>query len=84
MNAQADIWARTLMADGMLPAKARVDALHLSLATAYQIDFLLTWNCRHLANAHLMRQLHRWFEEHAGRMPLICTPDQLLERFPHG
>ena len=42
-----------------LPEKARDDALHVAIATYYKIDFLLTWNCRHLANAHFIRKLQR-------------------------
>ncbi len=43
--------ADMLVKKGGLPAKARVDALHVAIATVHGMEFLLTWNCKHIANA---------------------------------
>ena len=43
--------ARTILSKGFLPQKAFPDALHIAMATIHQIEYLLTWNCKHIANA---------------------------------
>jgi len=62
-----------------LPEKARDDALHVAIATHYKMDFLLTWNCRHLANAHLFRKLQKISFEECLVIPTICTPQEMLD-----
>lgn len=47
------------LATGSLPPAAKVDAVHLAVATLATADYLLTWNCRHLANAQILRRLER-------------------------
>jgi len=78
LNAAAETLAEALMATGALPVGAEMDALHLALATAYRADYLLTWNCKHLANAVILRQLHRQAEKAGWRLPEVCTPQQLM------
>lgn len=60
-----------------LPEKARDDALHVAIATYYKMDFLLTWNCRHLANAHFIRKLQTISFEEGLVIPTICTPQEI-------
>jgi len=69
---------RELMATGILPPAAGSDALHLVVASMHQIDFLLTWNCRHLANPHLAGKLRAFMERHEMSLPEICTPVELM------
>ena len=65
-----------------LPPKANVDVLHIACATAYDLDYLVTWNCKHIANGEVIRRL-RDFNDAAGRRtPLIVTPEALLEDEP--
>jgi hypothetical protein len=62
-----------------LPADAFPDAFHLALSVVNAVDYLLTWNCRHLANPRVMRTIT---QENAARglaVPLIVTPEQLLQ-----
>jgi hypothetical protein len=66
-----------LIKRGALPAKARVDALHLAIAAANGIEFLLTWNCRHWANATLQTKIHAACREWGYEPPVICTPFEL-------
>jgi len=63
---------------GGLPAKAIQDALHLGVAAVHGVDYLLTWNCRHLANAELMGEMSALLVEKGFRPPVVCTPDELL------
>ena len=62
-----------------LPAKANVDALHVALATVNGIDFLLTWNCTHIANAALQHKIESVCQSAGYNPPTICTPQQLME-----
>jgi predicted nucleic acid-binding protein len=71
--------AETLLAAIPLPPKAMVDALHVAFATLNGIDYLLTWNCTHLANATLRPHIERVCREHGYEPPVICTPQELLE-----
>jgi len=78
LNEPAQALAETLMGTGILPANAGLDALHLALATVYRADYLLTWNCRHLANAVMLRRLEPVAQAHGWRLAAVCTPMQLM------
>jgi hypothetical protein len=70
----ADEFLRT----GCLPTAARADAVHLAAATCAEVDFLLTWNCRHLANGQILRRLEREAERLEWKLPTVCTPLELM------
>ena len=61
-----------------LPPKAATDASHLGLAILHRIDYLLTWNCTHLANAVLQKDLHQYCAYHGLHFPIVCTPESLI------
>jgi hypothetical protein len=63
---------------GLPPRKALEDAFPIAVATAQGMDFLLTWNCKHIANAELMERLEGLCLELGYRMPKLCTPEQLM------
>ena len=73
-----DLADRLVQTGTALPAKARVDALHISAASIEGFDYLLTWNCTHIANAVLLPQVKKIVEAMGYVLPYICTPDQLL------
>lgn len=60
-----------------LPPKAATDASHLGMVILHRIDYLLTWNCTHLANAVLQKDLHQYCLYHGLHFPIVCTPDSL-------
>jgi predicted nucleic acid-binding protein len=62
-----------------LPKTARVDALHIATATVHGMDYLLTWNCRHIANAAMRKSLAAICEAAGYEIPVICTPLELIE-----
>jgi len=62
-----------------LPPKAEVDAVHIAVAAMNGIDFLLTWNCTHIANAALMHRIESICRDWGIDPPTICTPQQLME-----
>src|SRR5437879_1683540 len=71
--------ADRLVRNRVLPKRARVDALHIATSVTNGIDFLVTWNCKHLANAKLWSRIEKCCQE-AGYVPVrICTPLELLE-----
>jgi hypothetical protein len=75
--------ARLLLATGCLPPKAARDAVHLAVATAIGADYLLTWNCRHLANAQILRRLEREAQQAGRSLPHVCTPLELMGDLPY-
>lgn len=70
--------SKALVARGIIPTKAAEDALHISIATVHAMDFLLTWNCKHIANPEVQKRIALYLEERGLFLPFICTPDELL------
>jgi hypothetical protein len=60
-----------------LPPKAKMDATHVAFAIVHRMDYLLTWNCTHMANASLQKTLFEYCTYHHLHMPVICTPELL-------
>lgn len=61
-----------------LPKKATEDALHIALATVHGMDYLLTWNCKHIANAEIRNVLAAVAYDHGYGAPVVCTPEELM------
>ncbi|HMO49695.1 MAG TPA: type II toxin-antitoxin system VapC family toxin [Kiritimatiellia bacterium] len=70
--------AASLLKDGALPEKAADDALHLAIAAYHGVDYLLTWNCRHLDNAEMKPVMRSVCAIHGFACPEICTPLELM------
>lgn len=62
----------------MIPASARIDALHVATAALAGVQYLLTKNCKHIANAHQLPQIYRLLDELGLAGMLICTPIEFL------
>lgn len=71
--------AAELISRGLLPDAAADDALHLGVAAVHGMDYLLTWNCTHLANAAFRNSISFWLAEKGYDPPSVCTPDELME-----
>ncbi len=69
---------QSIIDSGLLPAKAEGDAAHIALATVHGMDILLTWNCRHIADATIVGQLRRLMKTQDHALPEIYTPEELL------
>ena len=74
----AESLTRAIMAAGILPPHALGDAAHVAVAAVHGINYLLTWNCKHLANAQIARRIGLVCEKLSHRMPIICTPEELM------
>ena len=71
--------ARKILSSGILPATADRDAAHIALASVYEMDILLSWNCRHIANAANQRGMRKVVEAAGFNLPVLCTPEELME-----
>jgi len=81
-TAEALALAKDLIQAGALPAKAADDALHIAIAATQRVPYLLTWNCRHLANATMRPVIESVCAAKGLKAPIICTPEELLESKP--
>jgi hypothetical protein len=62
-----------------IPSKADVDALHVAVAAVHGMDYLLSWNCKHIVNGNILPQVYAVCRAAGYEPPLICTPSELME-----
>ena len=74
---EASRLAGLLLSRGIVPSKANIDAVHIAVATVHGMDYLLTWNLKHIANAHVRKMVARIFRAEGYESPEICTPEEL-------
>jgi len=72
------------LANGLLlvravPAKAMIDAIHIAVTAVNRVDYLLTWNCTHIANATVRGKIEQACRAVGLQAPAICTPEELME-----
>jgi predicted nucleic acid-binding protein len=67
-----------IMARAILPPTATIDALHIAMVAHHQIRYLLTWNCRHIANAKILPRIHEVLTDLGIPIPIICTPEEMV------
>jgi len=79
VSEEAELLAARLLADAALPEKAKTDALHIAVATVHGIDYLLTWNCKYIANAAMRSKIEAICRAAGYEPPVICTPLELME-----
>ena len=77
-NPDADSVADEIISRSMMPAIARLDALHVATAALAGVQYLLTQNCTHIANAHELPRVYRLLNELGLSGMLICTPIEFL------
>ena len=78
VNPDADTVADAIVSRSMMPASARLDALHVAAAALAGVQYLLTQNCKHIANAHELPRIYRLLDELGLSGMLICTPIEFL------
>jgi len=71
--------AKILLKNKIIPAKASQDAVHIATAAVHGIDLLMTWNCKHIANATIFASIRSICEKQGYDCPEICTPQELME-----
>ena len=75
---QMESLAEVLLEKTAVPRNSFDDAMHIAVATVNKMDYLLTWNCTHIANAATMPIIYRVCKEVGYECPVLCTPDQLM------
>ncbi len=70
--------AAALIAESAMPAAAKNDATHIAMAVVHGMDYLLTWNCRHIDNAETKPVIRSVCARHGYACPEICTPEELM------
>ncbi len=73
-----------IVSSGIIPQKAQNDAAHIAVATIHDVDYILTWNCKHLANAHILKKVRTVCMDNGYTAPEVCTPEVLMEDIDHG
>ena len=77
INDAAEELAKRLVDGGLIPETSAEDALHIALATVHGMDFLLTWNFRHINNAEVKAHIRAAIEAVGYECPVICSPEEL-------
>lgn len=67
-----------IMESGVIPPKAATDAGHIAVASRHGMDYLMTWNCTHIANAEILGRISYLVYEAGYWLPVVCTPDELF------
>ena len=75
---EVDALATRLLERGIIPPSAAPDAEHIALAAVHAMNFLLTWNCKHIANPLHRRRVEAVCAEAGLVCPIICTPHHLI------
>jgi hypothetical protein len=76
---EAESLTQAILDARVLPTSAVRDAAHISVATVHGVEYMLTWNCKHLANVQILKRVKRICDARGLDMPVICTPEELLE-----
>jgi predicted nucleic acid-binding protein len=78
-NEVSERLAREIMRQARLPGNVADDVAHIAIASTQGMDYLLTWNCAHIANPHWLGKLARIIAARGYSLPGVCTPQALLE-----
>ena len=70
--------ARAIIEQSAMPKKAEVDAMHVAIASYARHDYLVTWNCTHIANAEIRKAIEIIARKFNVNCPVICTPLELM------
>jgi hypothetical protein len=79
VTSEADDLQIELLRHAALPRKAALDALHIAVAAVHGMDYLLSWNCRHIANAVTLPKVYDICRRAGYEPPFVCTPLELME-----
>lgn len=78
INFECSELAEKIFRDLQIPSKASDDSFHIAIACVYEIDYLLSWNFRHIVNASMIRKLSNIIQKTQYKLPHICTPEELI------
>ncbi len=78
LDPQVGLIANEIMSRAILPAHALINALHIAVVAYHRVQYLLTWNCTHIANAKILPRIHKALTDLGYPIPIICTPEEMV------
>jgi hypothetical protein len=79
LNEDIKVLALKYQAAAQIPEKAKLDAFHLAIPSWRKVDYLLTWNCKHIANVNVRKIIENINRQLNIHIPIICTPEEFME-----
>ena len=79
VTSEAEALAFALVEGGVIPSNAGADALHIAVAAVHGVEYLVTWNMAHIANAQLRPGIEEVCRRAGFEPPILCTPEELME-----
>ena len=79
VNEQVEGLAQQYFAALQIPEKAKIDAFHLAVAAWHKMDYVLSWNCKHIASGRVQKTLQEINAQLGVHIPIVCTPEELME-----
>jgi len=79
VNEQIEDLAQQYFAALQIPEKAKIDAFHLAVAARHKMDYLLSWNCKHIASGRVQKMMQEINARLGVHTPIVCTPEELME-----
>ncbi len=79
VNEEIEDLARQYFAALQIPEKAKIDAFHLAVAAWHKMDYLLSWNCKHIASGRVQKMMQKINARLGIHTPIVCTPEELME-----
>jgi molybdopterin synthase catalytic subunit len=76
---EVEHFSRILISHEIIPVKSLTDALHIAISCVHGMNYLLTWNCKPIANAIKRMEIERVCTEFNYVYPVICTPEELIK-----
>ncbi len=80
INEDVILLAEEITKAKILPTKAAADVSHIAVSSVHEVDFLLTLNCRHIANAFIFRRIEKICREFNYEPPIVCTPQEIMRK----
>jgi len=79
VNEEIEQLAEEYFAALQIPEKAKIDAFHLAVAAWHKMDYVLSWNCKHIASGRVQKMLQKVNASTKVHTPIVCTPEALME-----
>lgn len=79
LDPEIGVIASEIVSRAILPPQASIDALHIAIVAHHRIEYLLTWNCRHIANAKILARIRDVLIDLGIPIPIICTPEEMVD-----
>ncbi len=79
VNEQIEDLAQKYFAALQIPEKLKIDAFHLAVAAWHKMDYVLSWNCKHIASGRVQKMLQEINTQLGVHTPIVCTPEELME-----